>query len=375
MSRSLFRYSLCTLAVASSLLVLADIPMNTNNKTDQGEKVITPSTNPVVQHGFDLFIAADFIYWTSRVDNIDYAETGVTHSSNISSNNPTLTNPGHTIGPHHKMSPGFKVGIGVNMGHDGWDSYVQYTWLHNSAASQDTVPSGKSTWQYAGGSLFSINTTRIQAGNSEWHLHFNDIDWELGREFFISSYLILRPHIGLKGSWQKQTYSVHQTDIIDNSQSQPGSLVFDQVGRGSYTMYQKQSYWGLGIRAGLNTAWHFTRNWSIFGDCAVAPLWSQFTVSRLDRTTESSSNRGIPVKTGLIVANQSNRLHSLRAVLELALGLRWDYWFLDDDYRIRIQAAWEEQVWFGQHEFLDAIHPTYGNLSLQGLTVGFTFDF
>ena len=44
--------------------------------------------------------------------------------------------------------------------------------------------------------------------------------------------------------------------------------------------------WGLGVRAGMDTSWHFTRAFSIIGDLAFTGLWEQFKVTRFDVTDE-----------------------------------------------------------------------------------------
>ncbi len=34
---------------------------------------------------------------------------------------------------------------------------------------------------------------------------FDMFDWELGRSYFVSNYLVLVPHFGIKGGWIDQT--------------------------------------------------------------------------------------------------------------------------------------------------------------------------
>jgi hypothetical protein len=61
----------------------------------------------------------------------------------------------------------------------------------------------------------------------------------------------------------------------------------------------------------------------------------------------------------------------------MELGLRYDYWFSDDDYRFRIAASWENQLWLHQNHFIKALDAAdvLGNLSLQGFTLNVRFDF
>ena len=374
-------YKFACLSLAAPLLAFAQVKSSAPTRYQASTKqeaetpseqmtMITPSVSPVVDHGYNVFITADFIYWTARVNNLDYAQTGVGLLKNASqfngtSNSNAIATQGRQYHANHKMSPGFKVGIGCDLHHDGWDTYFHYTWLRNKASSNETLGTNAiSLWHYAPITNFSTFTTTAGHANTSWRLHFNVLDWELGRDFYISPRLLLRPHFGLKGSWQTQHNDVAFTNLTDT--------VGSTITTGHYTITQKQSYWGLGVRSGLNTAWKFDRNWSIFGDVALAALWSQFKNSRTDTATQAATTSF----TNLQVTNLRSQTHTVAPVLEWDLGLRWDYWFCDDDYRIRIQAGWEEQVWFDQNYFtaLGATNRT-GALTLQGLTLDFRFDF
>ncbi len=381
MKSSFFKFA--CLSLAMPLLSFADVNKTSHHATHIHEDkssddmtvehpMITPSVMPVIDHGYNVFVTADFIYWTGRTDNLDYAQTGTALVSsralyNGTTNANVTSKEGTQYHPHHKMSPGFKVGVGCDLNHDGWDTYFHYTWLRNSAFSTESfATTAISLWDYAPISIYSKSTTAINAADATWKLHFNTLDWEIGREFYISPRLLLRPHCGLKGSWQTQHNNVDFTALTDTD-------VAGTIATGSYKMTQKQSFWGIGVRSGLDTSWKFTRNWSIFGDISLAALWSQFTTHRTDVLTQASS---LDSFTNLEAIHVRRLTHTITPVIEWDLGLRWDYWFSDEDYRFRVQTAWEQQVWFDHNQFLQlgATNRT-GSLNLQGLTVDFRFDF
>ncbi len=58
-------------------------------------------------------------------------------------------------------------------------------------------------------------------------------------------------------------------------------------------------------------------------------------------------------------------------MLELALGLRWDTWWSDNSWHLRLQAGWEEQVWFAHNYMFGMGSPMKGegNYSMNGLTI------
>ncbi|MBP9841888.1 MAG: MOMP family protein [Simkaniaceae bacterium] len=346
MKRILTSLALC----ASSLF--ADAPSSpppAGAKTPSRE--ITPCAGPRVTAGWDMFITADFIYWTTRVDGLGSVMSGFNPSSGSGS--------GKVFNPNWQWNPGFKVGIGNNLWHDGWDTFLDFTWIesHASRAAEDLTlfPMWNIANQY-----ITPTTGLVFASDVDWSFWMNWFDLELGRNCFLSEYLKLRPFMGLKIAFGMQKYQLQYTRQIDiNFQAKD-------------TMSNNFHYFGIGPRAGLNSAWQFSEAWSLYGDFALSLLWSQFRAQRRDeaRTMPFSQNPGV---FGLRTKNQVN---TCKPVLELGLGLRWETWFSEDDYHFLIQAGWEEQIWISYNQILklneEAAH---GDLITQGLTVHFRFDF
>lgn len=72
----------------------------------------------------------------------------------------------------------------------------------------------------------------------------------------------------------------------------------------------------------MNTAWHLTQAWSLYGDFALSALWSQFEVDRKDTRLDEANNGGAnnpSLNTSITVVNSSNDFHTLKGVLELGL--------------------------------------------------------
>lgn len=346
---------------------------------------------PKVCEGIDLFVTADFLWWTAREDGLAYATKGV--------NNTDTANGGHGSlkHPDFDWAPGFKVGAGANLWHDGWDIYAQYTWLHaegskttstnpaiNAALVQANTNSLYPTWHVGGTpgtsgtnvNFFSPINDPLTKATGRWDLHFNVIDVELGRNYFVGRHLTLRPFLGLKATWQHQDYKIRYFRLSLATPPPPitsGTLTMNR-------MRQDHDMWGIGVRFGMNTAWHFTRQWSIFGDWALAALHTKFDIDRKDRlelynTDESGNILNRP--RALTSYNANNTFYTLKGVLEAAIGLRLDVWLgCNDAYHLRLQAAWEEQLWWGQNNMIGRIEEcAHGDLMLHGLTIKARFDF
>jgi hypothetical protein len=349
--------------------------MYNSTSTDTPFRNITPNAGPRVDNGIDVFISADFTYWTARQEGLAYARSGVDDFDSAVAFNNTVE--GSTSFPHAKFSPGFKAGIGLNLGHDGWDVYLNYTWFHTNqhnsrssrhANSQGLVPLwdvGTVGHVTAKDHFIVLNSyLTVNTASSNWQLHFNNFDLDLGRNFYISQYLTLRPHAGLKGCWYHQKYTVRYSGYLDPDIAE--TVLHTKL-------YMQQSFWGVGVRTGIDTCWYFDKNWSMFGNTSLAALWGRFSNHRYDYVTLAPASR----PSTLNVINTKFDFHSVKPVLELQLGLRYDYWFSDDRYHFGIAAAWEEQVWFNQSQFFDVgvsyAHP--GDLIFQGLTLDIRFDF
>lgn len=333
------------------------------------EREITP---PVGRSG-EMFVTADFLYWSARQDGLEFASTGITSASENSSA-PISAKDGKKYQPEREWDPGFRVGLGRTLGHDGWDLYANYTWFYNDADGSNknskALPgvvenSFIETWALpAAITPYLVGAFRggLSSVQATWNLHFNVVDLELGRNFFISNSLKLRPNFGLKAAWLDQKYK-----LIANAAFQSG-----QSGTKVIHLHQKQDFWGIGTRAGLNSAWQFTKSWSIVGDIAITALYGQFDNHRKDTMIKDA---GASPDVTYTPTNISEEFYTLQPVVELALGLRWETRVSNDRYHIGFQAGWEEQVWFDHNRYITLGDDHSGNLAMQGLTLKGCFGF
>jgi hypothetical protein len=368
MSHNFKKYCLASLCMGSMLFSFADMNEKTISSDHPEKKIITPDAFPVVHPGFDIFVEADFILWTARSYYFSPPQTGVSlardaSTGTLSTGSGTEINQNKSTGSiHHELSPGFKAGIGLDVKHDGWDIYFEYTYLHTSAHAKGT--NAQSSIDYAPEVIFDKSSTLVGSEDSTWRLHFNALTWELGRNYFISPKLLLRPSIGLLGSWQKQNTTTIQTSLNDAQGDPANPKVFDQVTSGSYSSYNPSSFWAFGPRMGLNTSWQFNRNWSFFGDMFLSSVWGRTTSSKKDITSQiavGTTNKITTTLNQITVEDSHTHFYQVYWITQFVIGARWEYWFAEDAYRLRVQAGWDQQTW--------------QNFALQGLTLDFRFDF
>ena len=339
---------------------------------------ITPSAEPAVTRWADPFVTADFIYWRAQEDGLQYALNGVS-----SGNGPLVPTtplfPAQKGKVHHarfEYEPGFKVGAGLKFRHDGWDAYAQYTWWRSERDESKSKVSATPGFTnevvanifYPNGNNGLLETFRADSANAKWSMMFNVLDLELGRNFWISKWLTLRPFVGMKFSWINQKFHHKFGDVYSSGNSLAAVPTFAAASGNNFSSHNHMDQFGVGMRSGLNTAWYMAKRWAIFGDLAITGMWNDFDVSRKDYIESPTLS-----KTKSFRAR--NDMHNVTAILEWALGLRFETAFHHDDFMFMMEAGWESQVWFGQNAFLNPGNQTPGNLSLQGLTIKAGFYF
>jgi len=331
--------------------------------TSQPTGVITPPVAPAVNHGADLFISADFIYWKAYQNGLEYANSAVTA---------TPTSPAGTLAqgdyatPKGKFQPGFKVGLGLEFEHDGWDLFAQYTWLAPTSKTTSTLaPTGANGLYPVVGSTvsdaFGGAAPALSSASAQFTMHYNVVDLEVGRNFFVSRYMTLRPHFGLKADWITQRLNVSQ----DFSTAQFTTTYNSEQSN------HKLKTWGLGIRCGLDPVWHFSRSWGMYGEFAFSALYSRFKNKGTDTLYTGAAQTG----TSAQFANGQQSYHGVTPVLELGLGLSYMGWFYDEAYMLEVKAGWEEQVWFLNNQLVTGTTSGSGNMSTQGFTMKVGFHF
>lgn len=326
---------------------------------------ITPNAGPRVADGADVFITADFIWWKATQDGTRYGMSGLKTNSTLATAHDSAVK-GKAKQVAEAWAPGFKIGLGLNLSHDGWDLYAEYTWLRPDSSNSI---SGNVVGLALEGSGQVGPFSPVDRASGKWDLDFNAIDVELGRNFYLSQFLTMRPFIGLKGTWQDQSVKLRFESTEFELGSQIGAAGIAVTG--PYRSTWHNDTWGLGVRSGFNTAWYMAKSWSFYGNLAFSAVWTNYhNISRKDRMDDSTTN----MSTTLINTHDDN-FYSVKYVGEIELGLRWETWFYDDNYHIAIQLGWEEQVWISWGHFVEFVDEKWHDLNLHGLNLKFRFDF
>ncbi len=309
---------------------------------------ITPSARGCKEVS-GAYVVGSFLYWNSGYSDV---ELSARRESTGDENQKFKT-----ISMDKAYSPGFQIGLGANFARDGWDLFLNWTSLqsHPSQSAQTQTPK-----------LVALDSepNNIFLSNhfqSDWHFNFNVLDLELGRLFYISHQLSLRPHAGLKSAWIQQNLKITYWNVINQN-----AASFQTPQQGQF----KDHMWGMGPRLGLKSRWILgSCNIAFLGNIAASLLWEDFhpssSVSYLDPN-------GDPPRIHKIHGPQQQ----LNAVAEAFLGLDWGHCFQNKTY-LNLAAGYEMQYWWDQNKTTHHLEFFQSNrsLNLHGLTASLRLDF
>lgn len=333
--------------------------------------MINPPGRPQVRGGADLFVDGDLLYWNVHENGLNYAIVNKAASESAARSN--LANA-EVRNLHGKWNWGFRVGIGYNLPHDGWD--VRLNWLRFTDNTKRHAHSDGDEAVFPTTVLPSdpiAQDTASRRGSARWHLRLNQLDLDLGRQFFVSKWLTMRPHIGLRSDWIYQKLRAEYSNFI-------GVAIPNEV-----EMKMKDRWWGIGVEGGLDTQWGLGNGWSIFGNLTAAIIYGfhHLDIDDVDSpATTNNSNNAASAPNGKF-ADIDNDYRVSQPILDLQLGLRWDNMFMDDAIHLGLQIGWEHHVYFSQNQFpvftddvaFGNFASNQGDLTLQGWTFSARLDF
>jgi hypothetical protein len=244
---------------------------------------------------------------------------------------------------------GFRVGGGVRLPGEGWDVGVFYTNFYTN------INGGVAA--FPGGVLFATQTQPgcgveqvlfAQANNT---LNYNVWDIEVGRQIEVGHSLDLRLVGGARMANINQSFGV----LYDGGDANMDLV----VNRAQFT--------GGGFRVGGQGNWNIGSGFSLYGK-SFASLLTGTTRSSVHDTNDAGAT---------LVANVSDKFKSIVPVLEVGLGVAWQY------HGFRLSAGYEFVNWFGLYDvptFVDDFQQgklvrNTADLGLEGLAVKAQFTY
>ena len=313
-------------------------------------KTFNSALRPVVNDGLNIYIEGEALIWQAEEDNLTYIYTGNNSGGQTNRDLQTVD---------FNWDWGFRVGMGYNAPRDGWDINLYWTHIQNKAHGSEHAGSNNSLFPVWSDAANVFDGT-INSAKAHWHNHLNQVDLQLGREFYAGRCLEVRPFVGLRSDWIYQKYNVEMNgteSIVGTPLEQEAEL--------------KSRFWGFGFVAGFNTTWLLKSGFSLYGDADISVLMGFFDVDQ--NGTQNDSDIWSIVKS----------FRSGKTIIDLGLGLKWSRLFCDNAFGLTLKAGYEYHQFFNQNQFtfsngntdLELFNPIGGDLSYQGAIGSIQFDF
>ncbi len=339
---------------------------------------VNAPVNPLTCNG-DFEITLTGFYWKAEQEGLEYAIETQTINTDEERHNLIAAD---FKNPKFQWDFGFKLGLGYNTTCDGWDIGVIWTRYTGSASSHNKAQRSDNQ------TLLPIWTddkrTALDPGESyyareietHWKLHLNLIDIALGRKYWNSHRVALRPHIGFRISYLDQDFEIEHLGGIQSVQT-PTEKLNNEV-------KIDNDFKGIGIRTGLDGQWKVGCGFGIYGNFALSLINGHFKVDHDERNREAESPFS---KTKILETKDFFR--ATRLMTDLAFGVQYSTLLCDCQYALSTSLGWEQHLFLDFNQMWRVIpqqgssssddnniyHQRRGDLSTQGWTLTFVFDF
>jgi len=327
-------------------LLIAENAMKTQGAT-------TKTANPQVDgHGWSL--SFDAIAWHLTVEDTEYA-----YRINV----PPITPLPSLVGQTQRVGFGwdfaFRIGVGKKFCNDQWDAGLIFT---HFKTEDDDIAEGNPVNGVVPlkGAGYAGVEALAEYGKSIFSFDYNDLVLELGRNYFISKKLALKPSVGIRTSWVQQRQITRFTGaatLLNNT----------------WHIYDSEKFWGIGPRGGISSSWYFFRRFQLYGLLNFSFLYSYFDVERSESLSQLNT-------TSIRIKDQ---MHQFTPAAQYAVGLGWGRYLNDKRQYLELKFGYDGEYFWGLNQMLNfymtmpvvRYKNTDGNVSMHGVSLKATLNF
>ena len=162
--------------------------------TALGEHGVATTTATPNVCGREWIASSDVLYWHAHLESTQYAARRSATENPTQDTNTTelLTFP---------WNFGFRLGLGTVVKEERWDVNAQFTYFVTRAESiAKEYPRTSLTPLWTG----LVDTVSYNWGKSSLAIRYSDVTLDLGRNYFISSQLAIRPNFAVRSTWIRE---------------------------------------------------------------------------------------------------------------------------------------------------------------------------
>jgi hypothetical protein len=338
--------------ITGSLASLLAIQTNVHAVWSSKKQVEKPNDTTVqgthVPDDRHVFIEADYLFWVPTQENLVYASkatvTGIGNGgggSNISAIN------GRIKTPSFDLSSGVRLGIGA-YNSDSWDINARVTYFYSDTKSTHhaDLQAGQALLPAFVPLIFGSVANKTTA---YWQLNTWIFDLTFGREYFLTNRFTIHPYIGLRGVIFDQTFRTTYAATFTASSSTT-KISEDHTS----SIHMHNDFGGAGPRAGLDSSFYLSKQWSLLGGVSGTVYYSQYKVKSNGNGFNGTSGgpTNIPAIKPISV-NYKDKHNLIRANMDAYFGLGWDHWYNNGKNRVYLALVAEGSYWWGINQLCD----------------------
>ena len=279
---------------------------------------------------------------------------------------------------------GFRVCLGYRLSHNQWDIKGEYTCFRTNGNDSIVAGPHEKVIPLKGAPQIVRDSSHPKAhfefcstATSDFSVFHRALDLHIGRDYFTTSTLSVRPHLGLKGS------SVNQKEIsrysggnVEQLKKPDSDEVIDErfgLEGNTISIEDRCDFRGLGPMIGLVSKWNLGSGVGIFGGLRGGLLFGSFDVSCEEVYSLNPNNP--------IYFSQVYR--AFLPTTQFHIGLRYDRYFSSGIQHFGIGLGFEEQYFWKQNQILKSFEidsvlkcqKSIQDVAFYGLTAQLQLDF
>lgn len=287
------------------------------------------------------FITAGLLYYSPNVGGTEFAFTD---------NGSMISYPinGRTKDMKFGWGAGFTVGLGLNLSFDDWDLKATYShFSHSDSRSVNPSDCGNATVVPLRGGVCVSPTNGgswlAAKARSSFDFDFNSIDLQLGRNYFLSQLLSMRPFLGIKAAF----IDLEQTTRYCGGNSDAGLQLFcgehfQFLGPNNLRVREESDFKGAGLEVGFQGKWFLAKGFSFFADTIGSLIYGFFDVDHSEKVSSSSVEN----------VRLSGNTHRIVPTAGITAGIAYDLFFNDDKEHIGFRFGYDTQYYWRVNQML-----------------------
>lgn len=354
----------------------------------------TPIANgplyPVTCDG-DFKIEATGYYWTAYQDGISFAVENQIHVPALSPTPGEIEELNNLVdddiyGPKRCWDFGFRVGAAYTSACDGWDIGVEWTYFHPQSHVEFQADIEDNASLITLLSAFApvqgeVNYAREIKADWKGKLHVGD--FSLGRAYWVSKRIHLRPAIGVRYAQLDQQLSLEHRGGSWSPRMNPVQQALNNY------VILKNAFHGVGPIFGLGGAFHLGCGFEVYASGSGSLVYGRFKTSHKEENRLTNSPY-----TKDEICHSSDYFRASRAIFDATIGIGYRAQYCEGCLGLEAKLGWEHHLLLHQNQLFRVVRigdsassggpnesgqnffgQQRGNFTTQGWTLSFAFLF